>query len=75
MPGDTFQPARWRKANQALLDAFLLDLDVNDYGTSVADFFRRPRLGAKDGTGMLSFLIAILGTWRFWLPVESAVHI
>jgi hypothetical protein len=39
MPGDTFQSARWRKANQALRDAFLLDLDVNDYGTSAADFF------------------------------------
>ncbi|MEQ1593409.1 MAG: PIN domain-containing protein, partial [Thiobacillus sp.] len=31
--------SRWRKANQALLDEFLLDFDVNDYGASTAVFY------------------------------------
>mgnify|MGYP001317456820 CR=1 FL=1 len=28
--------SRWRKANQALLDEFLLDFNVSDYGTGAA---------------------------------------
>jgi len=28
--------SRWRKANQTLLDAFMLDFDVGDYGASAA---------------------------------------
>ncbi len=31
--------SRWRKANQTLLDEFLLDFDVNDYGASAAVFY------------------------------------
>lgn len=31
--------SRWRKANQALLDEFLLDFNVNDYGASAAVFY------------------------------------
>jgi tRNA(fMet)-specific endonuclease VapC len=33
------QKSRWRKANQALLDEFLLDFDVNDYGASAPVFY------------------------------------
>jgi tRNA(fMet)-specific endonuclease VapC len=31
--------SRWRKANQALLDEFLLDFNASDYGTSAAVFY------------------------------------
>jgi tRNA(fMet)-specific endonuclease VapC len=31
--------SRWRKANQALLDEFLLDFDVNGYGATAAIFY------------------------------------
>lgn len=31
--------SRWRKANQALLDEFLLDFDVSDYGAGAAVFY------------------------------------
>lgn len=31
--------SRWRKANQALLDEFLLDFDLSDYGASAAVFY------------------------------------
>lgn len=31
--------SRWRKANQALLDEFLLDFNVSDYGTGAAIFY------------------------------------
>ena len=31
--------SRWRKANQALLDEFLLDFDMSDYGASAAVFY------------------------------------
>ncbi len=31
--------SRWRKANQTLLDEFLLDFDLIDYGTGVAIFY------------------------------------
>ena len=35
--------SRWRKANQALLDEFLLDFDVSDYGASAAVFYGERR--------------------------------
>jgi tRNA(fMet)-specific endonuclease VapC len=31
--------SRWRKANQALLDEFMLDFDVSDYDASAAVFY------------------------------------
>lgn len=31
--------SRWRKANQALLDEFLLDFDLSDYGARAAVFY------------------------------------
>jgi tRNA(fMet)-specific endonuclease VapC len=31
--------SRWRKANQALLDAFLLDFNLSDYGAGAAVFY------------------------------------
>ncbi len=31
--------SRWRKANQTLLDEFLLDFDVHDYGASTTVFY------------------------------------
>ena len=31
--------SRWRKANQALLDEFLLDFNISDYGASAAVFY------------------------------------
>ena len=31
--------SRWRKANQALLNEFLLDFDLSDYGTRAAVFY------------------------------------
>ena len=31
--------SRWRKTNQALLDEFLLDFDVSDYGANAAVFY------------------------------------
>jgi tRNA(fMet)-specific endonuclease VapC len=31
--------SRWRKTNQTLLDEFLLDFDLIDYGTSAAIFY------------------------------------
>lgn len=33
------QKSRWRKANQALLDEFMLDFDVSDYDASAAVFY------------------------------------
>ena len=35
--------SRWRKANQTLLDEFLLDFDVHDYGASATVFYRELR--------------------------------
>lgn len=35
--------SRWRKANQMLLDEFLLDFDVNDYGSSATIFYAELR--------------------------------
>jgi tRNA(fMet)-specific endonuclease VapC len=39
--------SRWRKANQALLDEFLLDFDVNDYGASAAIFYGELRISLE----------------------------
>lgn len=39
--------SRWRKANQALLDEFLLDFDVSDYGASAAVFYGELRTGLE----------------------------
>jgi tRNA(fMet)-specific endonuclease VapC len=35
--------SRWRKANQALLDEFLLDFDVSDYGVTASIFYAELR--------------------------------
>jgi tRNA(fMet)-specific endonuclease VapC len=35
--------SRWRKANQALLDEFMLDFDVSDYDASAAVFYGEQR--------------------------------
>ena len=39
--------SRWRKANQALLDEFLLDFDVSDYGAGAAVFYGELRTGLE----------------------------
>ena len=39
--------SRWRKANQALLDEFLLDFDMSDYGASAAVFYGELRTGLE----------------------------
>lgn len=39
--------SRWRKANQALLDEFLLDFDLSDYGASAAVFYGELRTGLE----------------------------
>jgi tRNA(fMet)-specific endonuclease VapC len=39
--------SRWRKANQALLDVFLLDFDVSDYGASAAVCYGELRTGLE----------------------------
>jgi tRNA(fMet)-specific endonuclease VapC len=39
--------SRWRKANQALLDEFLLDFDVIDYGARAAVFYGELRTGLE----------------------------
>jgi len=39
--------SRWRKANQALLDAFLLDFDLSDYGANAAVFYGELRTGLE----------------------------
>jgi len=35
--------SRWRKANQSLLEEFLLDFDVSDYGAGAAVFYGKLR--------------------------------
>jgi predicted nucleic acid-binding protein len=40
--------SRWRKANQALLDEFLPDFDVIDYGASAAVFYGELRATWKN---------------------------
>lgn len=39
--------SHWRKANQALLDEFLLDFDVSDYGANAAVFYGELRTGLE----------------------------
>jgi len=39
--------SRWRKANQALLDEFLLDFDMSDYGAGAAVFYGELRTGLE----------------------------
>lgn len=54
--------SRWRKANQALLDEFLLDFDVSDYGAGAAVFYGELRTGLEkrgQPVGPMDMMIAV----------------
>ncbi|MHB1075065.1 type II toxin-antitoxin system tRNA(fMet)-specific endonuclease VapC [Thiobacillus sp.] len=66
--------SRWRKANQALLDEFLLDFNISDYGASAAVFYGELRADLEKRGGPIGPMDMMIAAHALALNATLVTH-